>query len=71
VSLNCTVCNIPAQYEPLVIREVHQDIKSSLREIALCRGCAQFVLSVHEEARKPPDQRHGPLPIVGISDAGV
>jgi hypothetical protein len=51
-----------------VIREVHQDIKSSLREIALCRGCAQFVLSVHEEARKPPDERHGSLPIVGISE---
>jgi hypothetical protein len=68
MSLNCTICNIPAQYEPLVIREVHQDIKSSLREIALCEGCAQFVLSVHEEAKKPADEQRGPLPIVGIAE---
>jgi hypothetical protein len=68
MSLNCTICNIPAQYEPLVIREVHQDIKSSLREIALCEGCAQFVLSVHEEAKKPADERRGPLPIVGTAE---
>lgn len=68
MSLNCTVCYIPAQTKPLVIREVHPDVKSSLREIALCEGCAQFVVRVHEEAKKPADTRRGPLPIVGIGE---
>jgi ATP-dependent protease Clp ATPase subunit len=70
----CAFCNSPATEEPLVIRRIHPEIRSELREVfdqlGICEGCATFVVSVHEEADKPKDQHRAALPIVGPTRSG-